>query len=70
MLFILEKFEGTIFIFIFIHFYIQKALIGISSDIYFSDEEFYLFTSITAAITPVKITVSRKDANLLRLTFL
>lgn len=61
MLFMLEKFEE-------IKFCIQKALIDISSDIHFSDEEFNLLSSIIAALTPVKLTVDalcRKDANLL-----
>ena len=61
MLFMLEKFEE-------IKFCIQKALIDISSDIHFSDEEFNLSSSIITALTTVKLTVDalcRKDANLL-----
>lgn len=61
MLFMLETFEE-------IKFCIQKALIDISSDIHFSDEEFNLLSSLIAALTPVKLTVDalcRKDANLL-----
>lgn len=38
--------------FVEIKFCIQKALIDISSDIHFSDEEFNLLSSIIAALTP------------------
>lgn len=56
MLFMLEKFEE-------IKFCIQKALIDISSNVHFSDEEFNLLSSIIAALTVDAL--CRKDANLL-----
>lgn len=58
----------TCFLVLFIKISIQKALIDISYDIQFSDEEFNVLSSIIAALTPVKLTVDalcRKDANLL-----
>ena len=61
MLFMLEQFEG-------IKFCIQKALIDIISDIYFSDKKFNLLFIIIPAFTLIKVTVDascRRDANLL-----